>query len=215
MGRRFIVARNKFPEETVKLIIDVSMKLFIEKGYDHTSLQDIINETKLSKGGIYHHFASKEEIFEVAMETYANLAVLELTKVLDNKSLNGVEKLKELFKVSLYIESQDTFRDVVNDFKKDTRLLVEHLLRGMQISAHELLYPAIKEGIEDGTIVADHPKELAEAIVVLVNVWFNPIIYDSTEESLRKKIDILKQFLQIYKIDIIDEDMIQKMIQMI
>ena len=58
------MARNKYPEQTVKLILDVSTRLFVEKGYEQTSLQDIINETKLSKGAIYHHFISKEEIFE-------------------------------------------------------------------------------------------------------------------------------------------------------
>ena len=54
------MARNKYPEQTVKLILDVSTRLFVEKGYEQTSLQDIINETKLSKGAIYHHFSSKE-----------------------------------------------------------------------------------------------------------------------------------------------------------
>ena len=58
------MARNKYPEETVKLILDAATHLFVEKGYDATSLQDIINETNLSKGAIYHHFSSKEEIFE-------------------------------------------------------------------------------------------------------------------------------------------------------
>ncbi len=58
------MARNKYPEETVKLILDVATYLFVEKGYDATSLQDIINETHLSKGAIYHHFSSKEEILQ-------------------------------------------------------------------------------------------------------------------------------------------------------
>jgi AcrR family transcriptional regulator len=49
------MARNKYPEETIKLILDVATRLFTEKGYDDTSLQDIINDTKLSKGAIYHH----------------------------------------------------------------------------------------------------------------------------------------------------------------
>ena len=55
------MARNKYPEETVKLILDVATHLFVEKGYDATSLQDIINETKLSKGAIYHHFRPKKK----------------------------------------------------------------------------------------------------------------------------------------------------------
>ncbi len=35
------MSRNKYPEETVNLILDVSQRLFIEKGYDNTTIQDI------------------------------------------------------------------------------------------------------------------------------------------------------------------------------
>ena len=57
------MARNKHPEETVQRILTTASKLFLEKGYEKTSLQDIIRETGLSKGAIYHHFSSKEAIF--------------------------------------------------------------------------------------------------------------------------------------------------------
>ena len=51
------MARNKYPEETVNRILDVAGHLFMEKGYEHTSIQDIIdNLGGLSKGAIYHHF---------------------------------------------------------------------------------------------------------------------------------------------------------------
>ena len=57
------MARNKHPEETVNLILDVAFRLFMEKGYEHTSIQDIIDHLGgLSKGAIYHHFKSKEDI---------------------------------------------------------------------------------------------------------------------------------------------------------
>lgn len=50
------MARNKHPEETVEKILAVSAKLFMEKGYEHTTLQDIIdNLGGLTKGAIYHH----------------------------------------------------------------------------------------------------------------------------------------------------------------
>ena len=58
------MARNKHPEETAQRILTTASKLFLEKGYEKTSLQDIIRETGLSKGAIYHHFSSKEAIFE-------------------------------------------------------------------------------------------------------------------------------------------------------
>ena len=49
------MARNKHPEETVNLILDVAFRQFMEKGYEQTSIQGIINELGgLSKGAIYH-----------------------------------------------------------------------------------------------------------------------------------------------------------------
>ena len=53
------MARNKHPEETVNLILDVALALFFEKGYDNTSIQDIIDGLGgLTKGAVYHHFKS-------------------------------------------------------------------------------------------------------------------------------------------------------------
>ena len=41
------MARNKHPEQTVQLILDTATRLFLQKGYDETTLQDIIDATKL------------------------------------------------------------------------------------------------------------------------------------------------------------------------
>lgn len=58
------MARNKYPERTREKILDVSFQLFAKKGYEKTSIQDIVNALGMSKGAIYHHFSSKEEILE-------------------------------------------------------------------------------------------------------------------------------------------------------
>ena len=50
--------RNKYPEQTVEKILDAAALLFLQKGYQNTTLQDIIDATKLSKGAVYHHFLS-------------------------------------------------------------------------------------------------------------------------------------------------------------
>ena len=63
------MARNKYPEVTVEKILEVSQRLFLEKGYDNTTIQDIVNELGgLTKGAIYHHFKSKEEIMDALSE---------------------------------------------------------------------------------------------------------------------------------------------------
>src|SRR5699024_11909955 len=105
-GRRCRMARSKYPYETVKLILDSPTHLFVEKGSDATSLQDIISETKLSKGAIYHHFSSKEEIFEAIFRRIGEQNTAALAKVRDDPALNGLEKLRAIFKAALFNSNQ-------------------------------------------------------------------------------------------------------------
>ena len=56
------MARNKYPEVTVEKILDAAQRLFLEKGYENTTIQDIVGELGgLTKGAVYHHFKSKED----------------------------------------------------------------------------------------------------------------------------------------------------------
>ncbi len=96
------MARNKHPEETVNLILDVAFRLFIKKGYEHTSIQDIIKQLGgLSKGAIYHHFKSKEDILMAVTDRMTSESNRMLADVRDRTDLTGQEKLKTIFKESI------------------------------------------------------------------------------------------------------------------
>lgn len=49
-------------DEKRQELLDTAERLFCQKGYEATSVQDILDALHLSKGGFYHHFASKEEV---------------------------------------------------------------------------------------------------------------------------------------------------------
>ncbi len=96
------MARNKNPEETVNKILDVSYRLFMEKGYEYTSIQEIIDQLGgLSKGAIYHHFKSKEDILVAVTDRITGESNRMLADIRDRKDLNGKEKLMAIFKGSL------------------------------------------------------------------------------------------------------------------
>ena len=86
------MARNKYPEVTVEKILEVSQRLFLTKGYDNTTIQDIVDELGgLTRGAIYHHFKSKEEI----MDALTNKMFREknpFDTVKNQKDLNGLQK---------------------------------------------------------------------------------------------------------------------------
>ena len=205
------MARNKYPEETVNLILDVAGRLFMEKGYEHTSIQDIIdNLGGLSKGAIYHHFKSKEEILDAVTDRIMEESNRKLAGTLERRDLNGLEKLRTLFKSSLCRPAQDEMFQVAPSFYNNPRLLASLLYETMELTAPEFIQPIIEEGIADGSIVAEHPKQLAELISFVANVWINPMIFDDSEEETYRKFLVFDQMLKGMGLEIIDQVIYQK-----
>ncbi len=62
-------------EEKRREMLVVAERLFCLKGYDATSIQDILDVLQISKGGFYHYFASKEALLESIFLTRAEHAV--------------------------------------------------------------------------------------------------------------------------------------------
>ena len=92
--------RNKYPEQTVEKILDAAALLFIQKGYQNTTLQDIIDATKLSKGAVYHHFRSKEEIAQRVGDRLGDQMWEPLRHIRDDPTLTGLQKLQAVFAAS-------------------------------------------------------------------------------------------------------------------
>ena len=182
------MARNKHPEETVNRILSVSFRLFMEKGYEHTSIQDIINQLGgLSKGAIYHHFKSKEDILLAVTDRMTAESNQLLTVIRDRPDLNGKEKLKTIFKESISRRVQNDIFTVAPDFHNNPKLLFSLLHDTVDNVAPDYILPIIRQGISDGSIETDYPEQLAELILLAANVWMNPMIFDSTEEESHRK----------------------------
>ena len=100
------MGRNKYPEITEETILDAAEKLFIQNGYEKTTLQNILDATKLSKGAIYYHFPSKEAIFQKVVQRENEQKTKAWLSVLENEHLTGREKLVETIRVSLQFDNQ-------------------------------------------------------------------------------------------------------------
>lgn len=209
------MARNKHPEETVNLIMDVAYRLFMEKGYEHTSIQDIIDHLGgLSKGAIYHHFKSKEDILVAVTDRMTTESNRMLAVIRDRADLNGKEKLKTIFKESISRPVQDEIFTVAPDFSNNPKLLFSLLHDTVDEVAPNYILPIIKQGISDGSIQTDYPEQLAELIIFAANVWMNPMIFDSSEEEACRKFMVFRQMLQGFGLDIVDEEMLERLQQL-
>lgn len=206
------MARNKHPEETVQLILDVAFRLFIEKGYEHTSIQDIIDHLGgLSKGAIYHHFKSKEDILVAVTDRMTAESNQMLGRIRDRTDLCGREKLKTIFKESINRPVQNDIFTVAPDFHNNPKLLFSLLHDTIEEAAPDYILPIIEQGISDGSIKTDYPKQLAELILLVANVWMNPMIFDSSEEESCRKFMVFGQMMQGLGLDIVDSEMLERL----
>lgn len=206
------MARNKHPEETVNLILDTAFRLFMEKGYEHTSIQDIIQHLGgLSKGAIYHHFKSKEDILIAVTERMTAESNRMLASIRDRTDLNGREKLKTIFKESISRPVQNDIFTVAPDFHNNPRLLFSLLHDTIEEAAPNYILPIIRQGISDGSIQTDYPEQLAELILLTANVWMNPMIFDSSVEESYRKFMVFKQMLLGFGLDIIDHEILGRL----
>lgn len=207
------MARNRYPEETVRKILDTAERLFIEKGYDRASLQEIIDETGLSKGAIYHHFTSKEDIFYSVCDRIGQRNGEILSKVRDDPCLSGLEKLRTMFKVSLQPERQAKMFCMMPYLIDNPKFLVTELRSIFTEVVPCFVEPIIRQGMADGSIRTEHPKELAEAMILLSDGWINPIVQPTTPEEIRARCAIYNQLFRGFGIDVlIDQEIIDALL---
>ena len=207
------MARNKYPEETVRKILDTAERLFIEMGYDRASLQEIIDETGLSKGAIYHHFASKEDIFYSVCDRIGQRNGEVLSQVRDDPSLNGLEKLRAMFKASLQPERQAKMFCMMPYLMDNAKFLATELRSIFTEVVPCFVEPIIRQGMADGSIRTEHPKELAEAMIILADGWINPIVQPTTPEEIRARCAVYNQLFCGFGIEgLFDQEIIDALL---
>ncbi|MDY3018328.1 TetR/AcrR family transcriptional regulator [Blautia sp.] len=197
------MARNKYPEMTVEKILDVAQHLFLEKGYDNTTIQDIVDHLDgLSKGAVYHHFKSKEEIMDaVSDRMFSSNNPFE--KVRNRTDLNGLQKLREVIRLNQSDEDQTSMTIQSIPLKRNPRLLVEIIESNRRILTpyyKELL----EEGNKDGSIHTEYTKEIAELIPLLTSLWLLPSVFPSDKEGMKNKFRFLGDMLEKMGVPLMD-----------
>lgn len=211
MAWRWNMARNKYPEQTVEKILEVSLKLFSEKGYEKTTMQDIVNALGMSKGAIYHHFKSKEELVD-AVSTYSFMKRNSFVDVYELKHLNGLQKLRWV----LMNEFSNTEKQEVDRFTAPLAVEPNFMMKMIQDTiTHSvpMLIPMIEESKQDGSSQVEDVQMTAEIFMVLANVWANPLFWEMSEEQFAYKVKTIGKILDTLGLPVINEEAKQTMIE--
>lgn len=201
------MARNKYPEETIQKILDIAFHLFSTKGYEKTSIQDIVNDLGMSKGAIYHHFKSKEEIlYRMCERFYSDNAWLE--RICGNSSMDGLEKLRQLFLYQLGNRDKVALDAISMSLQADPHMMLESLKTAVYEVA-PIMAELIREGVADGSMHAKDPTHGAQVMIVLVNVWLNPGLFPVEKSVFCEKVALYQEILSSIGIPLMDDRLLK------
>ncbi len=191
-------------ENTKRKIAVAAMQLFGTKGYEQTSVADIANEIQMTKGAIYHHFESKEKILEfVTVMTQQNM-IRHVSKIVDDEKDDIDEKVKKI--IQYFIESKQEQILVQNSWVERVPFA---LLNTIRISNKELVpyfEKLIRGKVERNNLSEEYLREIAEVIVLLFDVWLDPIILEYSAKEVLLRLEFIRDMLGRFKIDLLNEE---------
>lgn len=196
-------------ENTKNKIIEIASDLFLTKGYEETRISDIISRLDgLTKGAIYHYFDSKQDIFNEVVNEIGNRNMELFDEIKNNSSLSGAEKLSKIVKSSFNNENMNTITGMSPNLLDNPKLLSAFINEIKDVTIPMYILPVINEGVIDGSIKTIYPNELSEMIAILLNIWFNPLIFQNDPLNISNKMKIINKILKEANIELFDKELI-------
>lgn len=195
---------KKQPQEWENEILDAAKFLFLSKGYEETSVSDIMERVGGAKGMFYRFFESKEKV----MQALGDRMFLEnnpFEAVRARTDLNGLQKIKEVFALDRADEAREAVNEQAIPILKDPRILAAAVEANRRVLT-PLWLELIEEGRRDGSIQTAYAKELSE-LLPLVNFWLMPSVFPASAEEILHKCEFIAKVLTAMGLPIMDEAM--------
>ena len=194
---------KKEPEQWKNEILDAAQKLFLSKGYEETSVSDIMKEAGGAKGMFYRFFESKEE----AMQALGDRMFLQnnpFEAVKGRTDLNGLQKIRELLNMNRSDEERNLINVQAVSILEDPRILAAAIEANRRVLT-PLWFELIEEGQKDGSVRTEYAKELSE-LLPLINFWFMPSVFPASAEEIRRKYRFVMEVLSRMGLPILDDE---------
>lgn len=197
---------RKSPEIRFAEILDCARELFFSRGYEDTTVNDIIDAAGVSKGAFYHYFESKDELLEALANRLADESLAALLPMVDDPALDAVGRFNRLFAGARQFKAENaaalrrTF-DVI--FKPENLVLFHRIDEALTEKTAPVFARIIEEGVREGSMDAADPLATAETLLHLrlsMGRLMNRALRLAETGDLESAIAMLDERLRLYGI---------------
>ncbi|AFA50070.1 TetR/AcrR family transcriptional regulator [Acetobacterium woodii] len=176
--------------KTKEQLLHQAVIMFIENGYDNTSINDITSACNITKGAFYHHFKNKDDVFIQAIQV-----IIEEIKIWTDKKISSSDNIKELIQNSFDYSGYFSYSKYYDNVNSDTYLVLIDSIKKFpefKTKVADYIYGGIplieekfREAQQNGEVKKDiDPHFLALQIAVLVEGLMFACAVTGTEASL-------------------------------
>lgn len=170
------------PHERKREILDAARELFLQKEYEKTTIQDVMQKLQIAKGTTYHYFPSKEKLLEAVVQDMVDEYMAKVEEAVKDAQGTALEKMCILIAAGRVGEPLDSLHRPGNA-RLHTRLIAVIILRLAPLYAR-----LIEEGCKEGLFQCEHPLEAAEFLLAASQFLTDLGCYPwSDKDLLRRK----------------------------
>ena len=157
-------------EKRKQELLQIAYRLFIQKGYEETSIDDIISEAHIAKGTYYYHFPSKE----ATLEEVINMMITEEVGKARAILAAPIPVPQKLVGIITSLRPEQDESEIANALNRNENIVMhEKIGRRIVDEAVPLLTEAVSEGISQGLFSCNHIEERVKMILVMSQHMFD------------------------------------------
>ncbi len=160
-------------EHTVKreAFVEAGLRLMQLRGYEQTSIQDVLDAVGASRGAFYHYFDSKQQLLGAMVDRIADDALATLSATVDDPRLGAIAKLEQFFGgIARYkTDRKALMLELIKVWRSDDNAVVRERLRHTMVEKiAPILSRIIEQGVAEEVFGVDSPGETARILMMLM-----------------------------------------------
>ena len=191
---------SKEYDERKNEILDTAERLFHTKGYEKTTINDILKEVNIAKGTFYYYFKSKEEVMDALIERVSLIAMEKVQKVAEAEGMDPQEKMLHMF-LAMRMEGPGEEQMLDDLHRPENALMHQKSLNYIVVNIAPLLAQVVKQGVDQGIWKCPYPLEYMKIFLAASTTLMDDGIFEQDEKSqmeiLTALLSLLETMLQV------------------
>jgi AcrR family transcriptional regulator len=169
-------------------ILDAAETLFTTKGYEKTTVNDILERVEIGKGTFYHYFQSKEEVMDAVIDRTVTSYIEAAEAVIKDKNLKARQKFARIALGEM--EGIPRRQGMIEELHQDGNAAFhQKSLTETILALSPILAEAVKQGISEGAFDTPYPLETVELLLTTSQFLFDRGIFSWTNDDILRRVE--------------------------